>query len=107
MPRFRRWWVALLLVPFLLPLPVLGQGAAVNSVQFSPDGTQLVTAGSDRTLRIWDAATGQLLHTRQADPSIAFFVTASPDGQTLATVGQDTGIRLWDAATGQRLRVIG
>ena len=46
-----RHWTALLLFA-LLAAPVTdvcAQDSAVNSVQFSPDGTQLVTAASDRT----------------------------------------------------------
>ena len=32
---------------------------ACLSAAFSPDGKRIVTASSDKTARIWDAATGQ------------------------------------------------
>ena len=36
-------------------------GSGVNAVTFTPDGTQLFSAGVDGTLRLWDVATGQEL----------------------------------------------
>ncbi|PVH68254.1 hypothetical protein DL98DRAFT_441609, partial [Cadophora sp. DSE1049] len=54
----------------------------VTSLAFSPDGKQIVSGSYDRTVRRWDAATGQLLlpalegHTSGVT-SVAF----SPDGK--------------------------
>ena len=33
----------------------------VISAAFSPDGKRIVTASSDKTARIWDAATGKAI----------------------------------------------
>ena len=40
-------------------LAITGHAARVRSIQFSPDGTRLITAAFDNTARIWDAETGQ------------------------------------------------
>jgi len=38
-----------------------GRGAGITNCCFSPDGTQLLSGGTDGTLRLWDATTGELL----------------------------------------------
>jgi WD40 repeat protein len=48
-----------------------GHEGAVRSVQFSPDGTRIVTASSNNTVRIWDARTGKPLETISEQPIMA------------------------------------
>jgi WD40 repeat protein len=72
-------------------------------VEFSPDGTRLITSGSDGTARIWDSETGQLLRTLTGHTSTIVNARFSPDGTRIATAGKDGTTRLWDAATGKEL----
>ena len=49
-------------IPSLKPRLILaGHRAAVNAISLS--STQIVSASGDRSVRLWDANTGQLLHT--------------------------------------------
>jgi WD40 repeat protein len=72
-------------------------------VEFSPDGTRLITSGSDGTARIWDSETGKLLRTLTGHTSTIVNARFSPDGTRIATAGKDGTTRLWDAATGKEL----
>src|ERR1700726_1787356 len=77
-----------------------GHTGAVNSVAFSPDGGWLSTASEDKTARVWNAATGELLHTLSGHEDAVFAAPFSPDGSKIATVSADLTPRLWDARTG-------
>ncbi|MER7468394.1 trypsin-like peptidase domain-containing protein, partial [Streptomyces sp. NPDC097981] len=76
--------------------PLTGHSDAVNSVTFSPNGQTCATASSDRTVRLWDVATGKTRVVLPKQPGAVLSVAFSPDGQTLATAGKDGTVGLWD-----------
>jgi WD40 repeat protein len=88
----------------------LHSGSLVNQVVYTPDGKSLVTVDRVPIVRIWDAATGQIVR-EIGDPQAAFpdvspsrSIALSPDGKTLATVDYPSWFRLWDVATGRERR---
>src|SRR5262249_40659255 len=76
------------------------------TVQFSPDGARLLTAGW--TAILWDATTGNqitALHIGKQITGLAHrerlhHACFSPDGRRIATASWDQTARVWDAATG-------
>jgi WD40 repeat protein len=83
-----------------------GHTGAVNSAVFSPDGTRLVTASADKTARIWDAKTGQVIATLQGHAGHVNSASFSPDGTRVVTASEDETARLWDSKSGQLLATI-
>ena len=72
---------------------------------FSPDGQRLATAGYDRTVKVWDAATGQETLTLKGHAEDVLSVTFSPDGRRLAAGIRYGTVKIWDARpAGRRAR---
>jgi WD40 repeat protein/tRNA A-37 threonylcarbamoyl transferase component Bud32 len=75
----------------------------VSSVAFSPDGSRLASGSDDKTVKVWDTATGQLVHTLEGHHDAVWSVTFSPDGSRLASAHFDGTVSIWDTATGQKI----
>jgi WD domain, G-beta repeat len=70
----------------------------VYSVTFSPDGKTLASGFSDKSVRLWNVATGAEMRKLEGHTAIVIYVAFSPDGKTLASSSEDGSIRFWTAA---------
>jgi WD40 repeat protein len=70
----------------------------VFSLAWSPDGGQIVTAGEDKTVRLWDVGKGELVKILRGHTGKVFSVAWSPDGHTIASASEDKTVRLWSVA---------
>ena len=78
----------------------------VTSVAFSPDGAQVVSGSNDKTVRLWDAATGTALQTLEGHTDWVRSVAFSANGAQVVSGSDDNTVRLWDTATGTVLQIL-
>tara|TARA_R110002096_G_scaffold4493_16_gene20914 strand:+ start:12948 stop:15428 length:2481 start_codon:yes stop_codon:yes gene_type:complete len=74
----------------------------IRWVEFSPTGELALTASEDTTAKLWDVATGDLLHTFSHEHEV-HCARFTPDGQLAATVGLDQKLKLWEVQSGRNL----
>ena len=77
-----------------------GHSNWVNSVAFSHDSKHLASASYDKTVKLWDTATGSCLQTLEGHSSWVNSVAFSHDSKHLASAWDDKTVKLWDTATG-------
>ena len=77
---------------------------AVLGVDYSPTGTEFVSGGFDKTLRIFEAESGhsrEVYHTKRMQR--VFCVCWSSDATYVLSGSDETNIRLWKASASQKL----
>lgn len=84
------------------PVVLRGHRGPVKSVDVSPNGGRILTAGVDGTVRVWAAIDGAPLRTIEAHHGAVLSAAFSPDGTSIASVGVDRAVRIHDAVTGNR-----
>jgi WD40 repeat protein len=57
-------------------------------------------------VRIWNAASGGLVHTLSQHESYVSSLSFSRDSRRLASAGNDRTVRLWDTASGELVRTL-
>lgn len=90
-------------------LKALIREPAVSRIAVSPDGKTLAsTAAKDKTIKLWDTASGRLRGALTGHGDEAWDVAFTPDGKTLASSSKDGTIVVWDLETKkERLRIKG
>ncbi len=73
-----------------------GHTNAVTSVNWSPDGTQLVSGARDNTARLWSGVSGQNTLTYSGHSLAVLTVAWSPNGQLIASGSKDKSVQVWD-----------
>jgi WD40 repeat protein len=71
-------------------------------ISWDPSGTYIVTSSDDRTIRVWDAKTGEQILVFTGHPESTICISWSPDGNQIAS--SDFGsseVILWDPLTGE------
>ncbi|PNH08575.1 Protein tipD [Tetrabaena socialis] len=85
-----------------------GMTSAVNDCAFTCDAAQVVAAGADKSLHVWDATTaGRARHTLTGHTGPVTAVAVSPlDCRLAVSISEDRSFKLWDLGRGFAVRSV-
>ncbi|KAI9483390.1 MAG: WD40-repeat-containing domain protein [Benjaminiella poitrasii] len=81
-----------------------GHKGPINAVRYNKNGQYCLSAGRDRAVRLWNPATGLLLHTYNGHGRDVLDLAVSDDNAKIASCGVDRSVLLWDVGSGEILR---
>jgi len=77
---------------------------SVACIAFSPDGNRIVSDSFVKSVRVWDAKTGEQFRSLQGHTSGVTSVAFSPDDDRIVSGSYDKLVQVWDARMGEQLR---
>jgi WD40 repeat protein len=84
---------------------IRGHTSTVTCVRYSPDGKLIATASRDKTVRIWDARTGER-KARIANQEEAYCVAFSPDAKRIAIGSYGGAVNVFGVADGEKTQTV-
>ena len=71
-----------------------------------PSGDQLISCSRDKTIRVWETATGYCVKTLTGHAEWVRDVAVSPCGALIASCSQDQSVRLWNWESGACTQIL-
>lgn len=87
-----------------IDFPPLNVG--ISDVAWSSDSRLLVTASDDKTLKIWELASGKCLKTLKGHSNYVFSCNFNPQSNLIVSGSFDESVRIWDVRTGKCLKTL-
>ncbi|ETO22761.1 mycorrhiza-induced NACHT/WD40-repeat domain protein, NWD [Reticulomyxa filosa] len=113
------------IIRYFKPLKIFqGHSDFVDSVQFSPDCSKIVSSSKDKTIRIWNIKSGKEIRileghfddvnnvkfsTKENSKDIQIMLQVlnfSPCGRNIVSGSWDGTIRFWDVNSGQEIKIL-
>ena len=88
------------------PPPPQSHTSDVWQVAWSPDGHTIATGSWDHTVNLWNAKSGQLIHTLRGYSDVIVGLAWSPDSTFIAAGDKAGKLIVWDAQTGKSQRTL-
>jgi hypothetical protein len=82
-----------------------GHDKNVRSCRFFPDGKSVVSVSNDKTLKVWDVASGSLVRTMVGHAAAVVCVDVAPDG-TILSGSYDGTAKMWNFTTGEEMHTL-
>jgi tetratricopeptide (TPR) repeat protein len=94
-----------------MELELEGHTERVNSVAWNHAGSKILSGSADKTVKIWDGMTGELLNTLEGHSGYVAAVAWNHDDSRIASASGDrtwdgTVIKIWDGVTCELLMTV-
>ena len=73
-----------------------GHASCLTSIAFNFDGSMLISASTDRTIRLWNVDDGECVCILKGHTGYVNSIAFSLDHSTLASASCDETIKFWD-----------
>jgi WD40 repeat protein len=83
-----------------------GHTDIIWTVALSANGQTLASGSEDRTIKVWNPQTGQLMHTFSGHAGAVRAIALSLDGNLLVSAGSDRTIKMWNLKTDKLIRTL-
>ena len=99
--RFRGWeWQYLSNLTDASHMVIEGNEDWINSVDFTPDGSRVISGSTDGAIRVFSAVTGEQVQELAGHGSPVFAVASSPGGIYAVSGAADMTVKIWNSVTG-------
>src|ERR1041384_7475288 len=85
---------------------LVGHASSVTACAVTPDGRRVVSASSDKTLKVWDLASGRVEATLEGHASWVNACAVTPDGRRVVSASWDKTLKVWDFETARPLATL-
>jgi len=83
-----------------------GHTGAVTDIAFTPNSREIISAGQDETLKLWNLEDRTCVRTFSGHTGSVHSLAISPDGTRMASAGGDWTVRIWDMETGACTKIL-
>ena len=83
---------------------ISGHGSTIFRLQFTPDGSQLITCSADKTARAFNPKDGKQIRSFDGHKDWVYSATIDPDGKMIATGSWDGEVRIWKIEDGALIK---
>lgn len=82
-----------------------GHSEAIYTIEFTPDSKHILSAGKDKSIKLWEVATGNEIRTFSGHLSYILCLKITKDGKYFFSAGTDAKIIMWELATGKIIKI--
>ena len=83
-----------------------GHSNYVSSMFRNHDGSQIASGSDDKTVKVWNAKTGDLVQTLEGHSDFVRSVCFNHDGSQIASGSNDNTVKVWNAKTGDLVQTL-